>query len=195
MISVVIPVYNEKESLVPLLREITEVVQQAELELELVFVDDGSRDGSWTVITDLAQKHAWVHGLRLRRNFGKAAALSAGFHAAKGDLILTMDADLQDDPKEIPAFVAALRKGLEVVSGWKRVRHDPWHKVGPSRIFNFLVSWLTGVPLHDHNCGMKSYRTEIFRETWPARRSVTRSDGEDTVDERHASSRISGEAR
>ncbi len=164
MISVVIPVYNEKESLAPLLGEIAEIARQAPVELEVLFVDDGSRDGSWTLITDLARKHDWVHGIRLRRNFGKAAALSAGFHAAHGDLILTMDADLQDDPREIPAFVAALQKGLDVVSGWKRVRHDPWHKVWPSRVFNSVVSQMTGVRLHDHNCGMKGYRSEVFRE-------------------------------
>src|SRR5437763_4720633 len=164
MISVVIPVYNEKESLRPLLVEIAEVARQLDSELEVQFVDDGSRDGSWTVIMDLARQHTWVHGLRLRRNFGKAAALSAGFHAAGGDLILTMDADLQDDPKEMPAFVAALRKGLDVVSGWKRIRHDPWHKVWPSRVFNGMVGMVTGVHLHDHNCGMKCYRKEIFRE-------------------------------
>jgi dolichol-phosphate mannosyltransferase len=164
MISVVIPVYNEKESLAPLLGEIAEVARRAEIDLEALFVDDGSTDGSWTVLTDLARKHPWVHGIRLRRNFGKAAALTAGFHAARGDRILTMDADLQDDAKEIPAFLTALGKGFDVVSGWKRIRHDPWHKVWPSRVFNFLVSQMTGVKLHDHNCGMKGYRSEVFRE-------------------------------
>jgi len=131
-------------------------------------VDDGSNDGSWGVIADLARKHGGVRGIRLRRNFGKAAALLAGFRGARGDVILTMDADLQDDPKEIPRFLKALDgdggSRLDVVSGWKKVRHDPWHKVGPSRVFNFMVSWLTGVRLHDHNCGMKCYRAEIFKE-------------------------------
>jgi glycosyltransferase involved in cell wall biosynthesis len=164
MISVVIPVYNEKESLAPLLGEIAAVARQSALDLEVLFVDDGSKDGSWSAITDLAREHNWVHGIRLRRNFGKAAALSAGFHAAHGELILTMDADLQDDPAEIPAFLASLRKGLDVVSGWKRIRHDPWHKVWPSRVFNSLVSQITGVQLHDHNCGMKCYRSEVFHE-------------------------------
>jgi dolichol-phosphate mannosyltransferase len=164
MISVVIPVYNEKESLAPLLGEIADVARHAEADLEIFFVDDGSTDGSWTVITDLARAHDWVHGIRLRRNFGKAAALSAGFHAARGDIIFTMDADLQDDPKEIPAFLSTLRKGFDVVSGWKKIRHDPWHKVWPSRVFNFLVSHITGVRLHDHNCGMKCYRSAVFRE-------------------------------
>jgi dolichol-phosphate mannosyltransferase len=164
MLSVVIPVYNEKDSLTPLHAEIAEMARRANLDLEVVFVDDGSTDGSWLVIVELSRHHSWVRGIRLRRNFGKAAALSAGFRAARGDLILTMDADLQDDPQEIPAFLTTLAKGLDVVSGWKRIRHDPWHKVWPSWVFNSLVSWLTGVKLHDHNCGMKCYRTEVFRE-------------------------------
>jgi dolichol-phosphate mannosyltransferase len=164
MISVVIPVYNEKESLAPLVREIADVARHADFALEVVVVDDGSTDGSWTVITELAQEYGWVHGIRLRRNFGKAAALSAGSHGARGELILTMDGDLQDDPKEIPAFLVAIGKGFDVVSGWKRIRHDPWHKVWPSRVFNLLVSWMTGVRLHDHNCGMKCYRSAVFRE-------------------------------
>lgn len=164
MISIVVPVYNEKESLPILLDEIAETARQANLEVEVHFVDDGSSDGSWEVIAKLAGSQPWVHGIRLRRNFGKAAALSAGFRAARGEVILTLDADLQDDPHEIPRFLSALDTGLDVVSGWKRVRHDPWHKVLPSRVFNFLVSWLTGVRLHDHNCGMKCYRAAIFRE-------------------------------
>jgi dolichol-phosphate mannosyltransferase len=164
MISVVIPVYNEKDSLVPLHGEIAAVAQRANLDLEVIFVDDGSTDGSWEVIADLAGHETWVRGLRFRRNFGKAAALSAGFHSAHGDVILTMDADLQDDPAEIPHFLTTLAGGLDVVSGWKRRRLDPWHKVWPSRVFNWLVSRLTGVRLHDHNCGMKCYRAEVFRE-------------------------------
>jgi glycosyltransferase involved in cell wall biosynthesis len=164
MLSVVIPVYNEQENLVLLQDEVTEVARRANLDLELVYVDDGSRDRSWSIISDLAKRHGWVHGIRFRRNFGKAAALSAGFRAAHGDIILTMDGDLQDDPHEIPTFLEALSKGLDVVSGWKRIRYDPWHKVWPSRIFNFMVSRATGVPLHDHNSGMKCYRAEVFRE-------------------------------
>jgi len=164
VISVVVPVYNEKESLAPLHEEIAEVACRANLDLEMVFVDDGSSDGSWAVIAELARRDRRVQGIRLRRNFGKAAALSAGFRAARRDLVLTLDADLQDDPAEIPRFLAALAGGLDVVSGWKRTRHDPWHKVLPSRVFNLLVSWITGVHLHDHNCGMKCYRAEVFRE-------------------------------
>jgi dolichol-phosphate mannosyltransferase len=170
VISVVVPVYNEKESLQPLHAELDTVMRQARLDLEILFIDDGSRDGSWEVITDLARRYESVRGLRFRRNFGKAAALSAGFRAARGEVIITLDADLQDDPAEIPRFLTALEQGgpgntpLDVVSGWKRVRRDPWHKVLPSRVFNRMIGLLTGVKLHDHNCGMKCYRAEVFRE-------------------------------
>lgn len=163
MISIVIPVCDEKESLPILNEEIADFARKSGTELEVIYVDDGSRDGSWPVIAELAQSCPWVHGIRFRRNFGKAAALSAGFHAAHGQIILTLDADLQDDPAEIPRFLTAL-EGHDVISGWKRIRHDPWHKVFPSRVFNWLVSWVTGVKLHDHNCGMKCYRAEVFRE-------------------------------
>ena len=164
MISIVIPVYNEEESLAVLYGEIAAVAKQGGLDFEVLFVDDGSRDGSWRVIEGLAREHPQVQGVRFRRNFGKAAALSAGFAAARGDTVLTLDADLQDDPAEIPRFLAALAEGFDVVSGWKKKRLDPWHKVWPSWVFNGLVSWLTGVALHDHNCGMKCYRSEVFRE-------------------------------
>ncbi len=164
MISIIIPAFDEEKSLAILYREIDEVARAHALELEVLFIDDGSRDQSWSVICALAKENACVRGIRLRRNFGKAAALSAGVEAARGTLFLTMDADLQDDPHEIPAFLAKIDQGFEVVSGWKRVRHDPWHKVLPSRVFNWMVSWLTGVRLHDHNCGMKCYQSIIFRE-------------------------------
>ncbi|MCA9266717.1 MAG: glycosyltransferase family 2 protein, partial [Planctomycetales bacterium] len=129
-----------------------------------VFVDDGSTDASWSIVCDLAAKDPRVRGIRFRRNFGKAAALSAGFDAARGDIVMTLDADLQDDPREIPHFLEKMNEGFDVVSGWKKRRYDPWHKVGPSRVFNWLVGRLTGVKLHDHNCGFKAYRREIFRE-------------------------------
>jgi glycosyltransferase involved in cell wall biosynthesis len=169
VVSIVIPVFNERDSLPALFAEIAAVAQTNQVELEVVFVDDGSSDGSWQTIADLACDNAGIHGIRLRRNFGKAAALSAGFHAAHGDIIFTLDADLQDDPAEIPRFLAVLNETkagqpVDVISGWKRVRRDPWHKVWPSRVFNFMVSWLTGVRLHDHNCGMKCYRALVFRE-------------------------------
>ncbi|MBN1912116.1 MAG: glycosyltransferase family 2 protein [Pirellulales bacterium] len=164
MLSVVIPVYNEAESLEALHAELSEVAQAEGYELDMVFVDDGSTDGSWKILTQLAQKDPRVRALRFRRNFGKAAALNAGFAAARGELVMTLDADLQDDPHEIPRFLAEMEKDLDVVSGYKKVRHDPWHKVWPSRVFNAMVSRMTGVVLHDHNCGMKCYRREIFDE-------------------------------
>src|SRR5262249_22726034 len=124
----------------------------------------GSTDGSWQEIERLAAADERVRGIRFRRNFGKAAALSAGFDAARGELGGKLDADLQDDPQELPRFLGGIDKGLDCVSGWKQIRHDPWHKVFPSRVFNGLVSLLTGVKLHDHNCGFKCYRREIFSE-------------------------------
>lgn len=164
MLSIVVPVFNERESLDALYKELTEVAAAQGYEQEIVFVDDGSRDGSWAVIQQLAQRDPRVRGIRFRRNFGKAAALSAGFAEVRGERVVTLDADLQDDPHEIPRFLAKLDEGLDLVSGWKQVRHDPWHKVGPSRVFNWMVSQMTGVVLHDHNCGMKAYRREVLDE-------------------------------
>ena len=164
LVSLVIPVLNERESLRPLHAEIAEVAAASSLKIEILFVDDGSTDGSWAEIAALAAADPRVNGIRFRRNFGKAAALAAGFRAARGGSVITLDADLQDDPHELPQFLAALKGGLDVVSGWKRVRLDPWHKVWPSRVFNWLVGQLTGVRLHDHNCGMKAYRSEVFQE-------------------------------
>ena len=164
MLSIVIPVCDERENLESLHRELDQVARANGYDLDIVFVDDGSTDGTWGVIRPLAEQDSRVRGIRFRRNFGKAAALSAGFRAARGDLVMTLDGDLQDDPREIPRFLAAMSEDLDVVSGWKQVRHDPWHKVWPSRVFNAMVSWLTGVKLHDHNCGMKCYRREVLRE-------------------------------
>jgi glycosyltransferase involved in cell wall biosynthesis len=164
MLSAVIPVFNEVESLAALCGELTHVAREHGYDLEILLVDDGSTDGSWERIEELAAADDRIRGIRFRRNFGKAAALSAGFAAARGELVLTLDADLQVDPREIPRFLAAIDQGVDCVSGWKQVRHDPWHKVGPSRVFNWLVGVLTGVRLHDHNCGFKCYRREIFNE-------------------------------
>jgi len=164
MLSAVIPVLNEVDSLAALHGELAAVARQYGYDLEILFVDDGSTDGSWEQIEQLAAADVRVRGIRFRRNFGKAAALSAGFAAARGEIVFTLDADLQDDPREIPRFLAELETGLDCVSGWKQLRHDPWHKVGPSRVFNWLVGRLTGVVLHDHNCGFKCYRREIFDE-------------------------------
>jgi glycosyltransferase involved in cell wall biosynthesis len=167
MISFVIPIYNEVENLATLYAELTDVAASASLgEVEFIFVDDGSIDGSWQVIENIAQGDTNVRGVRFRRNFGKAAALTAGFKAARGSLIFTLDGDLQDDPAEVPRFLARLDEGdgLDLLSGWKRKRHDPWHKVGPSRLFNRVVSLVTGCRLHDHNCGYKLYRRSVLDE-------------------------------
>jgi dolichol-phosphate mannosyltransferase len=164
MIGIVIPVFNEVQSLEPLCAELDAVAREHQYDLDIVLVDDGSTDGSWKVIESLAARDRRIRGIRLRRNFGKAAALSAGFEATCGNPVITLDADLQDDPAEIPRFVEKLNGDLDVVSGWKEVRHDPWHKVWPSHVFNWMVGKLTGVRLHDHNCGMKCYRSEVLRE-------------------------------
>jgi glycosyltransferase involved in cell wall biosynthesis len=165
MISVVIPVHDEQESLAILHGELDAVCAGlAEGPVEFIFVDDGSRDGSWAVLSALAKRDSRLSAIRFRRNFGKAAALTAAFRAARGDLVFTLDGDLQDDPAEIPRFLVELEQGYDVVSGWKKTRHDPWHKVYPSRVFNWMVSRLTGCRLHDHNCGFKLYRREVLRE-------------------------------
>jgi glycosyltransferase involved in cell wall biosynthesis len=165
MISVIVPVYNEEGSLALLHGELQEVIATiGPVPVEIIFVDDGSRDGSWRELTRMAAADPRVRAIRFRRNFGKAAALTAGFQAARGERIFTLDADLQDNPAEIPRFLARLDEGFDVVSGWKKTRHDPWHKVWPSRVFNWMVSNLTGCRLHDHNCGFKLYRREVVQE-------------------------------
>jgi glycosyltransferase involved in cell wall biosynthesis len=168
-VAVVIPLLNEQPSISVLHQRILDAMevaraQNAVSDFQIIFIDDGSTDGSWDTIGSLAEMHPSTSGIRFRRNFGKAAALAVGFEAATTDLVITMDADLQDDPKEIPRFLAQIREGFDVVSGWKQVRNDPWHKTMPSAVFNTLVSRLTGVKLHDHNCGFKAYRREIFDE-------------------------------
>jgi dolichol-phosphate mannosyltransferase len=165
LLSLVIPVFNERESLPILFDEIVESVRSlGGMQTEVIFVDDGSTDGSWEVIRELTAVDPRVRGVRFRKNFGKAAALAAGFARTSGSVVMTLDADLQDDPHEIPRFLAAVKSGTDVVSGWKKIRHDPWHKVLPSRFFNWIVSRVTGVKLHDHNCGFKAYRAEVVRE-------------------------------
>ncbi len=163
-LSIVIPVLDEADSLAELHGQIDRVLQEQSLACELIFVDDGSRDRSWIEIQKLAASDSRVRGLRFRRNFGKAAALTAGIRAAHGELIFMMDGDLQDDPAEIPQFIQKLEKGFDVVNGWKVRRLDPWHKVYPSRVFNWLVARLTGLELHDHNCGLKLFKAEVGRE-------------------------------
>jgi dolichol-phosphate mannosyltransferase len=163
-VSFIIPTLNEFESIGELHTQILSVCNDHQIRPQVVFVDDGSTDSTWAVMQELVRAHAGTEAIRFRRNFGKAAALSAGAEICKGEIVITMDADLQDDPQEIPRFLEKLDEGFDVVSGWKQVRHDPLHKVLPSRVFNWLVSKLTGVKLHDHNCGFKAYRREIFDE-------------------------------
>lgn len=164
MLSIVIPVLNEEESLEELLRQIVAACDTNSIPFEVVFVDDGSRDRSWEIIRELSSRDHRVQGIRFRRNFGKAAALTAGMNAAGGECIMTLDADLQDDPAEIPRFLVRLDDGYDVVNGWKERRLDPWHKVYPSKVFNWMVGALTGLRLHDHNCGIKLFRAEVRRE-------------------------------
>jgi glycosyltransferase involved in cell wall biosynthesis len=164
MLSVVIPTLNEAPSLEELHRQLVAVADEQNYDLQAIFVDDGSTDGTWKAIEKLARLDPRVLGIRFRRNFGKAAALSAGFDAAIGEIIVTLDADLQDDPAEIPNLIARLDEGFDVVNGWKQERHDPWHKTWPSKVFNVLVSWMTGVELHDHNCGIKCFRRGVINE-------------------------------
>jgi dolichol-phosphate mannosyltransferase len=164
LVSFVVPVKDEEETIGELFRRIAESLTELGRKFEVLFVDDGSVDGSWHAIRALAGSHAEVRGIRFRRNLGKAAALSAGFKAARGDVVFTLDADLQDDPKEIGRFLAKLDEGYDIVSGWKQVRHDPWHKVLPSRVFNGMLSRVSKTHLHDHNCGFKCYRAQVIKE-------------------------------
>ncbi|MEZ6124112.1 MAG: glycosyltransferase family 2 protein [Planctomycetaceae bacterium] len=164
MLSIIIPVMNEEESLPQLWQEILDAASRAVDRFEVIFIDDGSTDHSWQVITKLSESDVRIRAIRFRRNFGKAAALTAGMQTAQGDLILMMDADLQDDPAEIPEMLKQIDAGFDVVNGWKIRRLDPWHKVYPSRVFNRLVSRLTGLKLHDHNCGLKMFRSAVASE-------------------------------
>ena len=163
-LSVILPVLDEVDSLDLLYRELTTVLQSLGRPYELIFVDDGSRDGSFTRIEKLHRSDDRVRAIQLRRNFGKAAALAVGFRAARGDILITLDADLQDDPAEIPRLLARLEEGQDLVSGWKRDRQDPRSKTWPSRLFNGVTGWLTGVRLHDFNSGFKAYRREVAEE-------------------------------
>lgn len=163
-LSFVIPAFNEEESLGQLHSEICVVAEKENYDYEIVFVDDGSTDSTWTVMQSLATDHGNVRAIRFRTNFGKAAALRAGAAAANGELIVTMDADLQDDPAELPKLLEMLGEDFDLVSGWKAVRNDPVNKTLPSKVFNWLVGLLTGVKLHDHNCGFKVYRRAVFDE-------------------------------
>jgi glycosyltransferase involved in cell wall biosynthesis len=163
-ISVVFPVLDELQSLGALYRQLTEVLERLGRSYEIIFVDDGSRDGSFEAIEKLHRSDDRVRGVQLRRNFGKAAALAVGFREARGEMIATLDADLQDDPAELPKLVARLEDGFDLVSGWKVERQDPRSKTWPSRLFNWVTARLTGIRLHDFNSGFKVYRREVVEE-------------------------------
>lgn len=163
MISVVVPVHNEEKSVEPLYDELRAALDPLERPWEAVFVDDGSTDGSLGALTRLHSASPNVKVVRLRRNFGKAAALAAGFRYAEGDVVVTIDSDLQDDPAEIPRLLAKLDEGFDLVSGWKVQRRDPVSRRIPSRIFNSVVGRVSGLRLHDLNCGLKAYRAEVVR--------------------------------
>jgi len=161
-LSIVIPVYNERDTLAPLTAGILE--HAGDHTVHLLFVDDGSRDGSAEELDRLASEHPEVEVIRLRGNFGKSAALAAGFAHADGEVVITMDSDLQDDPQEIPRFLEQIEAGYDVVCGWKKSRRDPWHKVWPSHAYNGFVSWLFQLPIHDVNCGFKAFRIEVVKK-------------------------------
>jgi glycosyltransferase involved in cell wall biosynthesis len=163
VLSVVVPVYNEERSVELLYDEIASALDPLERAWEVVFVDDGSTDGSFGALTRLHSRTPNVRVVRLRRNFGKAAALAAGFSQASGDVIVTIDADGQDDPAEIPRLLAKLDEGFDLVSGWKTRRRDPWRRRVLSRVFNTATGWISGVRLHDMNCGLKAYRAEVVK--------------------------------
>ena len=162
-VSVVVPVYDEADSLTELTREIRSACEDAGYRFEIWFVDDGSQDASWQVIETLHKEDARIAGLRLRRNYGKSAALALGFEHARGDYVVTMDADLQDVPAEIPGLIARLEEGFDLVSGWKKTRRDPLSKRVPSKFFNRVTRIISGVRLHDFNCGLKAYRREVVK--------------------------------
>lgn len=159
----IIPVYNEHATIAVLFHKIEKVMSQNKWQsFRVIYIDDGSRDDSWSKVLELnAQYPERVQGIRLRRNFGKAEALQAGFSECTGDIVFTMDADLQDDPEEIPAFIDKIHEGFDMVSGWKKIRHDPIDKTLPSKVFNALARMVSGVKLHDFNCGFKAYRKEV----------------------------------
>lgn len=160
-ITAVVPAYNEAESLPELVRELTAALGSLGRPWEILIVDDGSRDGTDRVLAALAAADPRVRGVSLRQNFGKSAALATAFRLARGEWVVTLDADLQDDPAELPRLVEALEQGLDLVSGWKQQRKDPLSKTVPSRLFNAVTSWVAGVRLHDFNCGYKLYRREV----------------------------------
>lgn len=164
-LTIIVPLFNEAESLPELVRWINRTLDGRDWEYEIIMVDDGSTDGSWTVVRELAEADGRIHGIRFRRNYGKSAALYHGFKAAAGNVVVTMDADLQDSPEEIPEMYRMVTEdGWDVVSGWKQHRQDnKLTKNLPSKLYNATARWITGIHLHDMNCGLKAYRNEVVK--------------------------------
>lgn len=163
-VSIVVPLLNEDSSLRELYSKIIEAVR--DYSYEIIFIDDGSTDSSWEVINELSETDKRIKAVQFRRNYGKSDALQSGFDLSEGKYIVTIDADLQDDPAEIPALLKMLEDGDELVSGWKKVRHDPITKTVPSRFFNTITRWTTGIHLHDFNCGLKAYKREVIESIY-----------------------------
>ena len=163
-ISVVVPVYDEVESLPELTSWISRVMDENDFLYEIILIDDGSKDGSWELIVQLRQNNPFIKGIKFRRNYGKSAALNKGFEIAQGDVVITMDADLQDSPVEIPELYRMIKGGhYDLVSGWKKERHDPISKTIPTKLYNGVTGSLSGIKLHDMNCGLKAYRNEVVK--------------------------------
>jgi glycosyltransferase involved in cell wall biosynthesis len=163
-LSIIIPLYNETDSLNELTKQIVDVLKDLNLSYEICFVDDGSTDDSLIRIKKLREQNHNIKILSFRKNYGKSAALSEGFKMTSGDIIITIDADLQDDPWEIPNLIQKINNGFDLVSGWKKKRRDPITKTLPSKLFNFITARLTGIKIHDFNCGLKAYRKEVIKE-------------------------------
>ncbi|MBU1370834.1 MAG: glycosyltransferase family 2 protein [Bacteroidetes bacterium] len=163
-VSIVVPLLNEEESLPELAKWINQVVTAENLSCEIIFVDDGSTDDSWKVIQTIAKSQQGIKAIRFRRNYGKSAALNEGFKMAEAEVVITMDADLQDSPEEIPALVKMIREeGWDMVSGWKKKRHDPISKTLPSKFFNWTTRRISAIKLHDFNCGLKAYKLDLVK--------------------------------
>lgn len=160
-LSFIIPAKNEALSIQILYKELSETLRDIDKSYEIIFIDDGSTDNTFEVLKEIQSRDGKIKVIRLRGNFGKSIALQIGFKQSKGEIIFTLDADLQDDPKEILKFLNKIEEGYDLVSGWKKIRHDPWNKVIPSRIINFIARVITGVNVHDINCGFKAYRKEV----------------------------------
>jgi len=163
-LSVVIPLYNEEASLPELNKQIVAVLKQTSLSYEICYIDDGSTDTSLQILKELRKENNHIKILSFRKNYGKSAALSEGFKLAAGNIIITMDADLQDDPAEVPRLIEKINSGFDLVSGWKKKRYDPINKTIPSKFFNYITSHLTGIKIHDFNCGLKAYRQDVIKE-------------------------------